>query len=689
MATLEQVPAREAVGAVLAAALDCVVCMDGDGRVWEWNRSSEKTFGWTRAEAIGCDLADLIIPPELRDSHRAGRDRFLKTGKAQVIGRRVEVPALRKDGTRLLVELSVSALETQDGTMFAAHLRDITRERMDARRRESQYEVASLLSEATSLPEVASRLLQALAKSGAWRFATLWLVENDMVRCNATWRAPDFKQGRFATETISRTFALGEGLPGRISQSGHPEWIEDISDDKRFVRTAAAIADGLHGALAFPLMAAGKVVGVVELFSTEILTIDSELLAASMTSGRNIGQFMQRTRAVADLETRTREAQEQRRIAEEQRSAAEAANVAKDRFLATLSHELRTPLTPVLLWASAVVEDPDVPEDVKKGIQMVRKNIALEARLIDDLLDLSRLSHGKVRIDTETCDVHELLRNVGAMLEPEYQVAKHSLQWDLWAENAQITGNATRLQQVFWNLLRNAAKFTPRGGLVRVRTWNEDGALFVEVSDTGIGIEPENLERVFNPFEQEEREGSGGLGLGLAIARKLVQLHSGTLTASSQGPGCGATFHVRLPCCARELTPVKEQPAPQPARVLRVLVVEDHESTRETLATLLKRTGHQVRLAGSLSEAREVFDQQPFDLLIADLGLPDGSGYDLMREIRTRSMVPAIALSGFGDVEDVRRSIEVGFTRHLIKPIDVEELKWAIADLPYGERNAE
>lgn len=684
MATIEQVPAREAVGAVLATAFDCVVCIDKDGRIWEWNSASERTFGWSRREAIGRDLADLIVPPEFRDAHRAGRERFLQTQQAHVIGRRIEVPALRKDGTRILVELAITPIETARGLSFAATLRDITHERLEQKRREAQYEVASLLSQAESAKGIASELLEALARAGEWHFAAFWMaVGNDALKCEATWRAPQVKVPRFAQEIAGRVFQRGEALPGRILETGAPAWISDVTKDPAFSATAAAIVDGLHGALAIPLMAGGRVLGVVELFSTEVLAVDEELLSVYVTFGRNIGQFLQREQAVADLQTQTREAHEQRKIAEEQRAAAEAASAAKDRFLATLSHELRTPLTPVLLWTSSVEDDPEVPSDVKKGIGMIRKNIALEARLIDDLLDLSRLTHGKVRIETTTCDVHELLRNVGAMLEAEYKVARHALEWDLQADNALIAGDPTRLQQVFWNLLRNAAKFTPKGGLVRVHTRNEEGALYVAVTDTGVGIEPKDLEKVFNPFEQAEREGGGGLGLGLAIARKLVQLHKGTLTASSEGPGRGATFHVRLPCCETGLeTPDEEQLPVQPARVLRVLIVEDHESTRETLATLLRRFGHHVVLAGSLAQAREVFSRETFDLLIADLGLPDGSGYELMRDVRARSNVPAIALSGFGDVEDVRRSIEVGFTRHLIKPIDIEELKWAIADVP-------
>ena len=380
---------------------------------------------------------------------------------------------------------------------------------------------------------------------------------------------------------------------------------------------------------------------------------------------------------------------------------AEGAIRAKDQFLAMLSHELRTPLTPVLLAVSALLEEE--PEHqlsplVHATLQMARRNIEVEARLIDDLLDLMRFHRGKMRLDRHATDAHALVRQAAEICRADVAAAGLRLDLDLAAGAAHVEADPIRVQQVAWNLIKNSVKFTPRGGSIVVRTRNVPAAagadrprLVVEVSDTGMGIAPEVLPRIFDPFEQGEPDGApraGGLGLGLAISRSVAEAHGGSLTASSPGRGHGSTFALELATIPRPAPVVDAEPGPAAtgpgatARPLRILLVEDDPDTRRVLARLLRRRGHTVAEAGDLGTAVRASALGPFDLLISDLGLPDGSGLDLMRRLGTipfngngHAPTVGIALSGFGTDLDVHLSKQAGFAEHLTKPIDFPRLE--------------
>lgn len=370
---------------------------------------------------------------------------------------------------------------------------------------------------------------------------------------------------------------------------------------------------------------------------------------------------------------------------EQAKESAEAANQAKDHFIAALSHELRTPLSPVLISASAMEGRDDLPPAVQADIQMIRRNIELEARLIDDLLDLTRITRGKMQLCIECVDAHEKIRDALEICRNDIDLKQLQVSVDLSARRRWVNGDGPRLSQIFWNLLTNAAKFTPAHGSISIRTWDgEAGRLRVEISDTGMGIEPEALVRIFEPFEQVSREVAhrfGGLGLGLAISKKVAESHGGTLVAHSEGCGRGATFTLELP--SRDGPPIASawQALPENDKMktkLRILVVEDHADTARILRNLLRDCGHEVAIAGSLASARSELAGRAFDLLISDLGLPDGNGLDLMREIRSGFGVPGIALSGYGMAEDIARSREAGFRDHIIKPVNLSALEAAI-----------
>lgn len=363
------------------------------------------------------------------------------------------------------------------------------------------------------------------------------------------------------------------------------------------------------------------------------------------------------------------------------RESAEAASQAKDHFLSVLSHELRTPLTPVLAEISYLETQTSLPAEFLEHIGMIRRNLELEARLVDDLLDLTRIRRQKISLHFEVVNVHQMLRNAIEMVQSVMDAKSIDSVISLRAKGHDVWGDPDRLQQVFMNLLSNAAKFTPENGMITVRTSNAGSErLRIDVQDNGIGIESDMVGRLFNAFEQTERTRRfGGLGLGLSIAKSLVELHKGTIAAVSDGPDLGAMFTVELATvapAAPQLPPKIDDGAIVSG--CRILYVEDHVDTRRVMERLLRHIGCKVVSAGGVQEALTLAEQQAFDLLVTDLGLPDGSGTQIMETIKLRKRIRGIAISGLGHEDDLRRSREAGFEMHLIKPINFPTLQEAI-----------
>jgi PAS domain S-box-containing protein len=393
---------------------------------------------------------------------------------------------------------------------------------------------------------------------------------------------------------------------------------------------------------------------------------------------------------IIDITARKETEREQVRLREE----AVRASRAKDDFLATLSHELRTPLNPVLLLASEAARDPALDPELRESFETIRKNVELEARLIDDLLDLTSIVRGTLAIRKEARDLHAILADAVASVQPDFEAKGIVLNVSLGARKPLVFVDEVRMAQVFINLLKNAAKFTPDHGSVTLQTLIEGtGVIVVRLTDTGIGLTPAELERVFDAFEQGDHalDGSvrryGGLGLGLAICQRLVVLHGGEITAASPGRGHGASFTIRLPLhTSADSRASGDQPAPhaagRPAGAPepRILLVEDHAATRQTLELLLARRGYRVTTAGTLAEGRTQAARGDFDLLVSDVGLPDGDGAVLMAELRDQRGLKGIALTGYGMDEDIARCRAAGFVAHLTKPIRVEALEAALQE---------
>ncbi len=390
-----------------------------------------------------------------------------------------------------------------------------------------------------------------------------------------------------------------------------------------------------------------------------------------------------------DLRERELDAWEKRQLVDVARRARAAVD-SKDQFIAMLSHELRTPLTPVLAAASALRDTPNVSPKLRDLFSIIERNVAAEARLIDDLLDATGIVRGRLRVELEPLDLHALVQECVDAIKPQAERKGVSLSFVPAAAESWTRGDALRLSQVVSNLLTNAIKFTPPGGQICLRSWNNGDRVALEVQDDGVGFDPNRTEALFTAFEKldgtAEHHGTG-LGLGLAICKGLVELHAGQITAGSPGPNRGARFVVELPAVA-----AVPAPPPRPRRTAsgtlesgvvprhRILVIEDHADTAAMLAVLLRERGYQVVLACSVDEAKAV-DLARIDAIISDIGLPDGSGLDLLRHLPRTPDQPAIALSGYGMPLDLRRSKQAGFDLHLVKPIDFEQLFDKLAEL--------
>jgi signal transduction histidine kinase len=378
---------------------------------------------------------------------------------------------------------------------------------------------------------------------------------------------------------------------------------------------------------------------------------------------------------------------ERRRIEEElqqQKSAVEAANRTKDHFLAMLSHELRTPLTPVISTLQSLETEPAQTEDTKSALAMIRRNIELETQLIDDLLDFTRIARDKMQMRFAPVDTHLAISNVVEICRAEAASKRLRVHLNLQADTHFVAADGAKFQQIIWNLLKNAIKFTPENGEIFISSSNpSQGVLSISVRDTGIGMEPEVIQRIFDPFEQGNRSFEsrfGGLGLGLAISKSLAQAHGGTLTAQSEGRDRGSTFTLSMQTLspADALSVPSRRAADSSHPGLKILLVDDHEDTCAALEKLLVRRGHLVAAAHNVRSAMEAVAHNKFDLLISDIALPDGTGMELMMQLRAISKTPGIAISGFGNNGDIERSLQAGFSEHLIKPIKLDDLEAAI-----------
>ncbi len=684
---------------------DAVVTVDNDCHVTYLNPVAEDLTGWSTSEAVGRPISELLnlIEEQSRLTTVNPITRALADGSVQ--GLKNHTILVRRDGREIPVEDSAAPIKNAAGKVIGAVMvfHDVTERREkelalqeEYAMTERLYEISTSVSTELDLARVVQTITDAgtrvtRAQFGAFFYNTLdergasyMLYALSGVPRSAFEKFPMPR----ATEVFGPTFR-GEGVIR----------LDDVRQDPRFGKNAP-----YHG------MPAGHL-PVVSYLAVPVISRSGEVLGGLFFGHSEPGVFTLRDeKIILGVAAQAAAAMDAARLyqAEQQaRAAAEQANQSKDLFLAALSHELRTPLTPVLAILSSLREDAAIPEPLAEDLETVRRNVELEARLIDDLLDLTRITSGKLELHCERFRLQRVIDDAINACLPDLRAKNLHLVRELHGEKTGLLADGARVTQILWNLLKNAIKFTPPGGTITVRSHihpaDKNKQVVVEVEDTGIGIDPSQIERVFDAFEQGDRKITrqfGGIGLGLAISNAIAEAHQGTLTAASAGMGRGATFTLSLPFdgCAEDETvrPPKAgvahfSNAPATAttpRPQRILLVEDHADTAAILARLLRRMGHDVLLADSVSAALELAETEmrdaPIDLVLSDLGLPDGTGFDLMRELSSKYGLRGIALSGFGMDSDLAQSTAAGFSRHLIKPIDVATLRATLAEMTSG-----
>ncbi len=613
---------------ILESAMDAIVTVDEHQKVVQFNPAAERTFHCLAGEALGSSIERFIPQPFGCTGYEGQRGAVPKEARAPTAHQLCSLTAVRADGESFPIEASISQLRIQGHRLFTFIVRDVTeRQRAEAELRSSEEQFRAFFDNAG----VGTAQLNSEAR---------FMRMNDRY-CEITGFSREELMGMSPTEL------------------SHPDdRLRDTEYLERFLR------------------------GDIEVYDVEKRYVrkDGQVIWVHVTGGRNVTGSMRTAVLIEDITAR-KQAQDE---LEEARRKAEEASRAKDHFLAVLSHELRTPLTPVLAGIALLQKGHTPPGAVPGRLELIRRNVELESRLIDDLLDLTRIVRGKLELYKRHVELCTIIDRAVEVCHADMEARGLHFGMDLGTGCYVIDADAARLQQVFWNLLKNAIKFTPHGGCVGVNCRPDRASVVVEVKDSGIGIDPSALGRIFHAFAQAERSITrqfGGLGLGLTISRALVEAHGGTIEAYSQGQGKGSTFKVRLPLVSTETTGITgsgasaSETAQLAHRSLRILLVEDHGDTVEMMTRVLELHGHKVQSAGDVAAGLEAALQGTCDLLLSDLGLPDRSGLDLMQELRSRgSKLPAIALSGYGQERDIEQSRAAGFNAHLVKPVDIDRL---------------
>ena len=636
-----------------------IFMIDPQGQVLTWNTGAKRIKGYGPDEIIGQHFSK-FYPLDALQQHLPERELQVAgtDGRFENEGWR-----LRKDGTRFWANVVITALRDDTGLLrgFAQVTRDLTQRREDEEVERRSEERFRLLVE------------------GVDDYAIFMLDPNGYVM---TWNSGAQRiKGYSADEIIGQHFS--KFYPSDALEGGWPEHeLQVATETGRFVEDGWRIRkDGTR-------------------FWANVT------ITALRDGGGQLHGFAKLTRDLSErkrTEALEADGAQREQMLEAERSARIAAQRAarmKDEFLATLSHELRTPLNSILGWTQVLRrQGTPKPEDFQRGMEVIERNTRAQTQLIEDLLDLSRIMSGRVRLDVQQTSIIDVVRGAMESAEPTAQTKGVRLEGILDPRGGIVSGDPGRLQQIVWNLLNNGIKFTPKGGKVQVVLQRIDSHIEISVSDTGIGIAATFLPYVFDRFSQKDSSttrSQGGLGLGLAISKQLVELHGGSLHAKSPGEGQGATFIVNLPLTILQTdasasrvhptqsVPEKESALPRLAGV-HALVVDDEADARDLIQRVLQQQGAIVSVAASGAEAIRILEQSSPDILISDVGMPDMDGYQLMRRIRADEhqgrRIPAVALTAFARTEDRKRALLAGYQSHVAKPVDTAELLIIIASL--------
>jgi PAS domain S-box-containing protein len=660
-----------------------------DGYIIRVNQAGLDLLGYSREEFVGCHISEFHI------DEATSKDILTRLKKGEVLCD-YDARLRAKDGSIRQVRIN-SSVYREDGKFV--HTRCFTRDITDSKRTEQrlalQYAITRILSESTDFVESAHEILEAVCANLGWDIGAIWRVDWETLRLVFVdlWHTADVSTDDFESLSRNSQFEKGVGLPGRIWATGEPAWIPNVVEESNFPRASVAALVGLHGAFGFPILVGKEVIGVVEFFSREIQQPDEELLKLMSSVGGQIGQFQERKRAeteLARLLLRERTA----------RADAEQANRLKDEFLATVSHELRTPLNAIMGWSRMLRGGRLDAESSSHALEVIERNAWAQKQIIEDILDVSRVITGKLHLNLSPVDLVSVVEGALDAVRPALEAKAIRIKKEIDPHIRIVSGDADRLQQVVWNLLSNAAKFTSAGGQIEVDLRRNSNSIQIQVSDTGPGIDPNFLPYVFERFRQADGSTTrthGGLGLGLAIVRHLVELHGGSIKAENRKEGSGAIFTFSLPLPSGELR-IEDVPGAQPRLTdapsespdltgIRVLVVDDETDALDLITMELAACGAKVTAFVSAAEALENLEGSEFDILISDIGMPNQDGYEFIRKVRAREAaakakkVPAVALTAYARVQDRMRALLAGYDTHVAKPIETNELVTVTASL--------
>jgi PAS domain S-box-containing protein len=677
--------------AIVQSSDDAIVSKDLNSIVTSWNPAAERMFGYTAEEMIGRSIRAII--PE--DRQYEEDDVIARVRSGQAVDH-FETVRKRKDGALIDVSLTISPVRDATGTIVGASkiARDIT-ERLRARaleeRNRRQVAFLSRLTTNFALSLEPSQILASLAELSVPYFADWCAV--DMVQPNGhIERLAQVHVDPAKEEMVTQLRRIYENpaspmSPTHVIRTGKPGIVLDVTEQDLLDASGGSAERlsvlrnlELSSYVCVPLKTYGRVVGAVTM--------------ARSISGRRFDE--EDVRVAEDAASRTAMAVDNARAYEQ----LQIANQVKDEFLATLSHELRTPLNAILGYARMLRAGILKQDRRTQAVETIERNAATLTQMVEDVLDVSRIAAGKIRLHVEPVDLSVVLRDALATVAPAAEARGVRLESILESQVGAVSGDPDRLQQVIWNLLSNAVKFTPRGGRVQTRLQRVDSHVEVTVSDTGIGIREDFLPHLFERFRQGDSSTTrahGGLGRGLAIAQRIVELHGGRIKAFSPGEGQGATFRVELPLriVHAETEPDRPvHPRSDGARPLlelpalpdiSVLAVDDDPDALGLVREILESSGARVRTATSARDALESIEQELPDVLVSDLGMPEMDGYDLIQRVRrmegAAKQLPAAALTAYARSEDRSKALRLGFEIHLPKPIDPSELIAAVASL--------